>query len=721
MRCPHCRHENRATASFCAECGVSLARPDACPRCATPNPPGHRFCDGCGAALAARPVADPTRALPSTPVHLADKILRGRAGLEGERKLVTVLFADVVHSMELAERIDPEEWHRVLDRFFHILAAGVHRFEGTVNHFTGDGLMALFGAPIAHEDHARRACHAALDLRDALGDYASVLAARGLGFAVRMGLNSGEVVLGRIGDDLHLEYTALGHTVGLAARMEQMAAPGTVYLTEHTARLVDGYFTLRDVGTPAMKGVTVPVRVYELMAPGLVRTRLEASRRRGFSRLVGREGELARLWRVLEQVVAGSGQVVGMVGDAGVGKSRLCLEFVERCRAQGIAVHEAHCPAHGAGVPLLPIRQLVRSLLALDDETAEANVVATVRERLASIDAELAAESPAVLDLLGIADPDEDAGRLTERAPLRAVIGRLVRAISARDPIVLLIDDAHWIDAASDEVVHEIAGTAHGTHALVLANFRAGYDLCWTIDAGVHQLPLSPLGHGAAQALLAELLGDDASTDALTALIEERTAGNPLFIEEVVQALAACGSLAGRPGAYRLTAPLETLAIPDSIQSLLAARIDRLGAEAKDVLATAAVIGKQFESALLLDVSGLDERTLAVAIAALEGGDLIHEMPGAHPARYAFRHPLTQEVAYHAQLADRRARLHGAVAAALVRLCADRLGEHAELIAHHWTAAGMRYEATRWRRRAALRVSSIKLAGQGRGADRRPS
>jgi class 3 adenylate cyclase len=666
-------------------------------------------------------VADPTRALPSTPVHLADKILRGRAGLEGERKLVTVLFADVVHSMELAERIDPEEWHRVLDRFFHILAAGVHRFEGTVNHFTGDGLMALFGAPIAHEDHARRACHAALDLRDALGDYASVLAARGLGFAVRMGLNSGEVVLGRIGDDLHVEYTALGHTVGLAARMEQMAAPGTVYLTEHTARFVDGWFTLRDVGTPAMKGVTAPVRVYELMAPGPVRTRLEASRRRGFSRLVGREGELARLWRVLEQVVAGSGQVVGMVGDAGVGKSRLCLEFVERCRAQGIAVHEAHCPAHGAGVPLLPIRQLVRSLLALDDETAEANVVATVRERLAAIDAALAAESPAVLDLLGIAYPDEDAGRLAERAPLRAVIGRLVRAISARDPIVLLIDDAHWIDAASDEVVHEIAGTAHGTRALVLANFRAGYDLCWTIDAGVHQLPLSPLGHGAAQALLAELLGDDASTDELMALIEERTAGNPLFIEEVVQALAACGSLAGRPGAYRLTAPLETLAIPDNIQSLLAARIDRLGAEAKDVLATAAVIGKQFESALLLDVSGLDERTLAAAIAALEGGDLIHEMPGAHPARYAFRHPLTQEVAYHAQLADRRARLHGAVAAALVRLCADRLGEHAELIAHHWTAAGMRYEATRWRRRAALRVSSIKLAGQGRGGDRRPS
>jgi class 3 adenylate cyclase len=720
MRCPRCRHENRAIASFCDESGGPLARPDACPRCATANPPGHRFCDGCGAALLTPRASDPTRALPSTPAHLADKIRRDRGGLEGERKLVTVLFADVVHSMEIAERVDPEDWHRILDRFFQILAAGVHRFEGTVNHFSGDGLMALFGAPIAHEDHARRACHAALDLREALGDYASVLAARGLGFAVRMGINSGEVVLGRIGDDLHVEYTALGHTVGLAARMEQMAAPGTVYLTEHTARLVDGFFTLRDVGTPAMKGVSVPVRVYELVAPGSVRTRLEASRRRGFSRLVGREGELARLWRVLEEAVAGRGQVVGMVGDAGVGKSRLCLEFVERCRAQGIAVHEAHCPAHGAGVPLLPIRQLVRSLLALDDDAPEADVVAVVRTRLAPVDAELAASSAVVLDVLGIADPDEDAAAHAERPPLRAVIGRLVRTMAAPEPLVLLIDDAHWIDPASDEVVHEIAGTAHATRTLVLANFRAGYDLCWTTDTGVHQMPLAPLGHGAAQALLAELLGDDVSTAALAALIEERTGGNPLFIEELVQALAACGSLAGRPGAYRLTAPLQTLAIPDSIQSLLAARIDRLGAEAKDVLATAAVIGKQFEGALLLDVAGLDERTLAAAIAALESGELIQELPGPQPTRYAFSHPLTQEVAYHALLADRRARLHGAVAGAIERLSADRLGEHAELIAHHWNAAGMRYEAARWHRRAALRVSSIKLAGRGRGVERRP-
>src|SRR2546427_498602 len=295
------------------ECGVSLVRGDACPRCATVSPPGQRFCDACGERLGAGSTAETARRPHiHTPGHLAEKILRARGALEGERKQVTVLFADVVHSMQLAEGVDAEEWHRVLDRFFQLLADGIHRFEGTINQFTGDGLMALFGAPIAHEDHARRGCHAALQLKETLRDYARALAARGLEFAVRMGLNSGEVVLGRIGEDLRMDYTAVGHTVGLAARMEQLAAPGTVCLTEHTARLVEGFFTLRDRGTPPMRGVSVPVRVYELEGVGPLRTRLDASRRRGFSRLVGRGGELVGVAAILAPGLGGGGQ-----GDRG--------------------------------------------------------------------------------------------------------------------------------------------------------------------------------------------------------------------------------------------------------------------------------------------------------------------------------------------------------------------------------------------------------------------
>ena len=300
MRCPRCRHENRETARFCGECGASLGRGIPCPRCATFNPVSQRFCDSCGQQLASTGAVERAREPRAyAPRHLIEKILTTRRALEGERKQVTVLFADMVDSMRLAERVDAEEWHRVVDRFFQVLAEGIHRFEGTINQFTGDGVMALFGAPVAHEDHARRGCHAALHMMGELRGYASGLRVRGLEFSVRMGLNSGEVVVGTIGDDLRMDYTAQGHAVGLAARMEQVAAPGTVYVSEHTARLVEGFFTLRDHGTPPIKGVSTPVRVFELEGIGPLRTRLDAAGVRGFSRLVGREAELAWLDGIL--------------------------------------------------------------------------------------------------------------------------------------------------------------------------------------------------------------------------------------------------------------------------------------------------------------------------------------------------------------------------------------------------------------------------------------
>src|SRR5438094_9543594 len=329
--------------------------PVSCQSCGHENPAGARFCNDCGAHLAAPTITPEPRSY--TPRHLVEKILASQSALRGERKLVTILFADVVRSMELAERVDPEEWHRLLDRLFRILAGGVHRYEGTINQYTGDGIMALFGAPIAHEDHAQRACAAALDLARELGALAEdVRRESGLEFAVRMGLNSGEVVVGKIGDDLRMDYTAQGHVVGLAQRMEQLADPGRAYLTEHTAALVSGYFRLRDLGMFAVKGVREPVRVHELEGVGALRTRLEVTARvRGLSRFVGREAEMARLDAALGRTIAGSGEVVGVVGEPGVGKSRLCGEFVERCRTRGVAVYQGHGVAHGKLVPFLPM------------------------------------------------------------------------------------------------------------------------------------------------------------------------------------------------------------------------------------------------------------------------------------------------------------------------------------------------------------------------------
>ena len=714
MQCPRCGCENREGARFCGECAAPFGDQFACPNCGTANPKGRKFCDGCGKRLAESASRAPARAPRSyTPKHLAEKILSSRSALEGERKQVTVLFADMVDSMLLAEKVDAEEWHRVLDRFFQILAEGIHRFEGTINQFTGDGVMALFGAPVAHEDHARRACHAALALVEELGGYASSLKRRGLEFSVRMGLNSGEVVVGKIGDDLRMDYTAQGHSVGLAARIQQMAAPRTVYLTEHTARLVEGFFILRDHGTPAMKGVTTPIRIFELTGVGPLRTRLDASGVRGFSRLVGRDEDLSWLEGILARAVESNGQIAGIVGDAGVGKSRLCLEFVNRCRDRRISVHEAHCPAHGSTVPLLPIRELLRSYFDLDAAEPAKAVRRKVSEGLLLLDPGFEEAVPLVLDLLGAADIDAPAPPATPER-LAAFMRRFIRLRSATEPVVLLLDDAHWIDRGSEEVIRELARAVAGTRTLLLANFRPDYQPPWSGGSHIRQLSLSPLGEEASRELLHELLGLDPSLGDLSERILERTAGNPFFIEEVVHSLAVAGSLAGRRGTYVLTAPVDVLGLPATVSSLLAARVDRLGEEPKHVLQTAAVIGREFDEPLLAEICGLGDDDLAAALGALQEAEFVYLADPYPRPLFAFKHPLTREVAYHSQLGEKRARLHAAAAVALEKLRADRLGEFASLIAHHWHASGMRYEAARWQRRAALKVSNIKVKARRR-------
>ncbi|PYN42530.1 MAG: hypothetical protein DMD95_16525 [Candidatus Rokuibacteriota bacterium] len=713
MRCPHCRHETRELARFCGACGASLESSIACPRCTALNPRGQKFCDSCGESLSpavGAPVT-PRDARAYTPRHLADKILTTRDALEGERKQVSVLFADLVDSMRLAEGLDAEDWHRILDHVFEILTAEVHRFEGTINQFTGDGVMALFGAPLAHEDHARRACHAALSAMEELRAYADTLRPDGLELSVRMGINSGEVVVGKIGDDLRMDYTAQGHCVGLAARMEQMAAPGTVLLTETTARLVEGFFALADAGLRSTKGVSAPIRVFELRGIGPSRTRLDAAGLRGLSRLIGRDAELSWLDGILSRSIGSDGQVVGVVGEAGVGKSRLCLEFVQRCRARGVAVYEVHCPTHGATVPWLAIRDLLRSYLGLAQGDGVEAIRRSVAQQLPALDAGFGDAVPLVLEVLGVSDaatPSHPPQRATSQ--LAAFMRRFFRLRSTNQPGMVLVDDAHWMDRASDDLVGEIAASVRGTRTLLLANFRPEYQPAWIGGSHYHQLALSPLGAEASRELLHDLLGSDSSLGELSARILERTGGNPFFTEEVVQALAASGSLVGARGAYRLTAPIDALALPATVQALLAARIDRLGEPAKRLLQSAAVIGKQFDEALLREVSGLvDEHDLDAALRALQEEEFLRLVTLSPQPEYTFKHPLMGDVAYRSQLGERRARLHAAVATALEKLKADRLGEYASLIAHHWEVSGMRFEAARWKRRAALRVASIKV------------
>jgi class 3 adenylate cyclase/tetratricopeptide (TPR) repeat protein len=707
MDCPSCAHENPEDARFCGECAASLARDVECPSCGHPNPAGQKFCHGCASPLTAPATPAPPARHPGayTPRHLADKILRSKSALEGERKQVTVLFADVKGSMELAERLDPEEWHSIMDRFLQILSEGVHRFEGTVNQYTGDGIMALFGAPIAHEDHAQRACYAALRLGDELRSYAQELRReRGLDFAARMGLNSGEVVVGKIGDDLRMDYTAQGHTVGLAARMEQLAEVGRVYLSEQTAALVSGYFELEDLGHFNVKGMTDPVGVSALLGVGQVRTRLDMSRARGFSKFVGRAAETESLEAALEQAQAGRGQVVGVVAEAGTGKSRLCLEFVERCRERGVRVNEAHCPAHGKTVPYLPLLQLLRSIFGIGDRDSDHEARRKIAGELLLLDEKFQELLPLIFDFLGVSDPERPAPAMSPEGRQRqlfAFIRHLTQARSEQEPTVIYLDDLHWIDPGTDAFLAHGVEAVQGTRTLFLVNFRPEYHAEWMSKSYYRQLPLLPLGREAIEELLADQLGGHASVAALPAKIHERTGGNPFFIEEVVQSLVENESLQGAKGAYRLVSDVEDLQIPGTVQSVLAARIDRLAEREKRLLQTASVIDKEFSESILARVAELQNTDLVESLGSLVLAEFLLEKALYPEPEYGFKHPLTQEVAYTSQLADRRSALHGAVARAIEEVDAERLDERAALIAYHWEAADDRLAAARWYARAA--------------------
>ncbi len=711
MRCSSCQTENLAAAKFCMECGAALNAQ--CAGCGAALPEGARFCVECGRPVAAggngatRPTPPPPEPRAYTPRYLADKILKSRSALEGERKQVTVLFADIKESMNLAESVDAEIWHGILDRFFAILSAGVHRFEGTVNQYTGDGIMALFGAPIAHEDHAHRACYAALHLSDELARYADELRrVHGLNFSVRMGINSGEVVVGKIGDDLRMDYTAQGHTVGLAARVEQLAAANSAYVTEHTTGLVDGYFQLRDLGEFTLKGVREPMRIFQLEGVGKARTRLDVSRSRGFSRFVGRDAEIAKLDAALANVAAGRSQVVGVVAEAGAGKSRLCYEFIERCRSRGVEVLEAHCVPHGSMIPFLPVLELLRNFFGVAEQDGPQLAREKIAGRLLLLDESLRDTLPHIFDFLGVAEEGRRGPPLEPNERLRMLAGGLKRILEVNKQdhtSIILIEDLHWIDGASDAFVAGLIALLDLTTELVLVNTRPGYRAAWMDAPFYTQIDLEPLGPEALAALLRDLLGADVTVRGLAERIAAETAGNPFFVEEVVRALIEAGTLRGARGAYRLANPYATIVIPSTVHGVLSARIDRLDQRHKAVLGTAAVIGKQFNERLLRAAVEEDEATVTEALAALRDADFIEQTRAYPEMEYAFHHPITQEVAYAAQLGERKTAIHRRVAEAVEGQCCGcgRSDENAALLAHHWEGAGDIVQAVLWRRRAA--------------------
>jgi class 3 adenylate cyclase/tetratricopeptide (TPR) repeat protein len=636
------------------------------------------------AALPAPPAGPP---LAYTPPYLAEKILTSRSALEGERKQVTVLFADLKSSTELICALDPEAAQILLDPVLHVMMDAVHRFEGTVNQVLGDGIMALFGAPVAHEDHAVRACYAGLAMQAALRRYAEeVRRSHGLEMQVRVGLNSGEVVVRTIHNDLHMDYSAVGQTTHLAARMEQLATPGSIRLTAATLRLVEGLVQVNVLGQFSVKGLTEPVEVFELIGVSTIRGRLQATATRGLTRFVGRLHELESLQQALEQAGAGHGQVVAMVAEAGVGKSRLLYEFVHSHRTPGWSVLESASVSYGKATPYFPVIDVLKRYSHVEEHDDRRIIRAKVTGQVLTLDPALQDTVPALLALLDVLPEDSPFVQLDPPQRRQRILDALKRVLlreSQRQPLVLVFEDLHWIDSETQALLDRLVESLPTVRLLLLVNYRPEYQHTWGSKTYYTQLRLDPLPPASADELLQALLGDDAGLTPLLQFLIARTEGNPFFLEESVRTLVETGVLVGEPGAYRLVQALPTVQVPATVQAVLAARIDRLPPEDKRLLQTAAVIGTEVPLPLLQAIAEVPEEVLYGSLTHLQAAEFLYETRLFPAPDYTFKHALTHEVAYGSLLLERRRTLHARIVEALEALAGERVAEQVERLAHH--------------------------------------
>ena len=599
-----------------------------------------------------------------------------------------MLFADVSGFTRIAAALDPEDVQQLLRRAFDLMLEEVHRYEGTVSQFLGDGLLALFGAPIAHEDHAQRAVRAALGIQRALAGYQQELAAqRGIEFRVRIGLNSGPVVVGAVGVDLTMDYLAVGDTVNLASRVQNLAPPGAVVITEHTHRLVAGSFAVRDGGAHAVKGKDEPIRVLEVLRPLRSRSRVDLSAERGLTRFVGRRADVETLRRALGQAAQGRGQVVALVGEPGVGKSRLVWEFTHSRWAKGWLVLESGAVSYGTTTAYLPLIDLVKSYCRIEARDDARTVREKLTDRLLALDERLRPALPAFLALLDV--ETEDAGWLALDPPQRRqrtldALKRLLLLAALAQPLLLVFEDLHWIDAGTQALLDGLVESLPAARVLLVVTYRPEYEHRWSGKSYYTQLRIDPLPPERAGELLGALLQDGPSVRRLTPRLVEQTEGNPFFLEECVRTLVETGALvAGGRGRYRLIRDLPDVQVPATVQAVLAARIDRLPPDEKRLLQTAAVLGKDAPFAVLAAVAGQPDGELRAGLARLQAAEFLYEARLFPELEYTFKHALTHEVTYASLLLERRRGLHGQAMAALQALYPDRTAEHVELLAYH--------------------------------------
>jgi class 3 adenylate cyclase len=593
-----------------------------------------------------------------TPKHLADKILTSKNAVEGERKQVTVVFADLKGSMELLADRDPEDARKLLDPVLERMMEAVHRYEGTVNQVMGDGIMALFGAPLAHEDHAVRACYAALLMQESVKRYAEeVHRTAGVPVHIRVGVNSGEVVVRSIGSDLHMDYTAVGQTTHLAARLEQMAMPGSILISPETLNLAEGFVVVKPLGERPVKGLERPIEVFEVVGAGTVRSRLQAAAARGLTRFVGRSAELEQLRQALERAGTGHGQIVAVVGEPGVGKSRLFWEFTHSHRTQGWLLVESSSVSYGKAMAFLPLIDLLRAYFQIEARDEARKIRERVTGKLFSLDRALEPSLPGLLWLLDVPVDDPQWQRLDppqRRQQSLDGIKRLLLRESQVQPLLLLFEDLHWIDAETQALLDTVVESLPTARLLLMVNYRPEYQHAWGSKTYYRQLRIDPLPLESAEELLGGLLGNDVSLQPLKRLLIERTEGNPFFLEESVRTLVETKVLAGERGSYHLARSSSTLQIPATAQAILSARIDRLAPEDKRLLQAASVIGKDAPFTLLQAVAEGPEEQLRRGLANLQAAEFLYEARLFPDLEYTFKHALTHDVAYGSLLQERR-------------------------------------------------------------------
>ena len=710
MICARCQHENPEGARFCNVCRARLEA--VCPSCGHPNPPGSRFCNECGLDLGrvVGQAAQTRFASPQayTPKHLAEKILTSRSSIEGERKQVTVLFCDLTNSTALAERLGPEAMHTLLNRFFELALAEVHRFEGTINQFLGDGFMALFGAPLAHEDHPQRAILAAAGIQRALGEHPE------MGLAARMGLNTGLVVVGKIGDNLRMDYTAVGDTTHPAARLQHMTEPGTILLSEATQRLVEAYAETTFLAEREVKGLGAQ-QVYRLegLKPGAVR--FDVALRRGLTPLVGRRKELEILERCYQETRAGAVRGVNVIGEAGLGKSRLLYELRERLEGDQVFFLTGHCSAYGRATPFLPFIEVARTAFRVADLDSQPEIERRLRRGLEMLGIPAEDALPFLLNLLGL-DPGRDAFRGLDGeiigARTREVLEQLLRARCRLSPVILVVDDLHWTDGPSQDLLLRAAQTMERLPLLIVCAYRPEYRAPWSAGENVTELVLEPLSEENTARLVQQCLGMEDLPEELRRLLVEKAEGNPLFAEEISRYLLESGSILRVDHGLSFRPEAAPFRVPGTLQDLIMARVDRLADGPRIVLQVASVIGRRFSPEVVRTVLGLDGH-MAHYLRELETQELI--FPGETERRdeYLFKHGLIQEAVYDSLLTARREKLHQQVAEVIEQSCADRMGEWAEVLAHHWSRTSRVDKAVRYMALAAeksLRVYAVEEA-----------